>query len=84
MVEEYHITPWMEHYGSMVDLRRSGMLEEVFGFALAMPANPVIWSRRQVTVLGCLTLKSMEKIMEKASLQRSFNAAPVTFHTPLL
>jgi hypothetical protein len=43
MVEEYHITPWMEHYGSMVDLRRSGMLEEVFGFALAMPANPVIW-----------------------------------------
>jgi hypothetical protein len=45
MVEEYHITPWMEHYGSMVDLCRSGRLEEVFGFALAMPVkpDPVIW-----------------------------------------
>jgi hypothetical protein len=44
MFEEYHIMPWMEHYGSMVDVCRSGMLE-VFGFALAMPVkpDPVIW-----------------------------------------
>jgi pentatricopeptide repeat protein len=46
MVEEYHITPWMEHYGSMVDLLcRSGMLDEAFEFVLAMPVkpDPVIW-----------------------------------------
>uniref|UniRef100_A0A0E0ADX8 Pentatricopeptide repeat-containing protein n=1 Tax=Oryza glumipatula TaxID=40148 RepID=A0A0E0ADX8_9ORYZ len=46
MVEEYHITPWMEHYGSMVDLLcKSGMLEEAFEFVLAMPVrpDPVIW-----------------------------------------
>uniref|UniRef100_A0A0D9WTR7 Pentacotripeptide-repeat region of PRORP domain-containing protein n=1 Tax=Leersia perrieri TaxID=77586 RepID=A0A0D9WTR7_9ORYZ len=46
MVEEYHITPWMEHYGSMVDLLcKAGMLEEAFEFVLAMPVrpDPVIW-----------------------------------------
>uniref|UniRef100_A0ACD5ZCL0 Uncharacterized protein n=1 Tax=Avena sativa TaxID=4498 RepID=A0ACD5ZCL0_AVESA len=46
MVEEYHITPWMEHYGSMVDLLcRSGTLDEAFEFVLAMPVkpDPVIW-----------------------------------------
>uniref|UniRef100_A0A0E0LF77 Pentatricopeptide repeat-containing protein n=1 Tax=Oryza punctata TaxID=4537 RepID=A0A0E0LF77_ORYPU len=46
MIEEYHITPWMEHYGSMVDLLcKSGMLEEAFEFVLAMPVrpDPVIW-----------------------------------------
>ncbi|KAM0842914.1 hypothetical protein ACQ4PT_058082 [Festuca glaucescens] len=46
MVEEYRITPWMEHYGSMVDLLcRSGMLDEAFRFVLAMPVkpDPVIW-----------------------------------------
>ncbi|KAF7103348.1 hypothetical protein CFC21_104342 [Triticum aestivum] len=46
MVEDYHITPWMEHYGSMVDLLcRSGMLDEAFEFVLAMPVkpDPVIW-----------------------------------------
>lgn len=46
MVQEYRITPWMEHYGSMVDLLcRSGMLDEAFEFVLAMPVkpDPVIW-----------------------------------------
>ncbi|KAG8074750.1 hypothetical protein GUJ93_ZPchr0006g42905 [Zizania palustris] len=46
MIEEYHITPWMEHYGSMVDLMcKAGMLEEAFEFVLAMPVrpDPVIW-----------------------------------------
>jgi pentatricopeptide repeat protein len=46
MVEEYRITPWMEHYGSMVDLLcRSGMIDEAFEFVLAMPVkpDPVIW-----------------------------------------
>ncbi|KAF0918823.1 hypothetical protein E2562_026196 [Oryza meyeriana var. granulata] len=46
MVEEYRITPWMEHYGSMVDLLcKAGMLEEAFEFVLAMPVrpDPVIW-----------------------------------------
>ncbi|KAF8658879.1 hypothetical protein HU200_059378 [Digitaria exilis] len=41
MVEEYGITPWMEHYGSMVDmLCRSGALDEAFEFVLAMPVKP--------------------------------------------
>jgi pentatricopeptide repeat protein len=46
MVDEYHITPWMEHYGSMVDLFcKSGALNEAFQFILAMPVkpDPVIW-----------------------------------------
>ncbi|XP_062234231.1 pentatricopeptide repeat-containing protein At4g14820-like [Phragmites australis] len=46
MVEEYHITPWMEHYGSMVDLLcKAGVLDEAFEFVLAMPVkpDPVIW-----------------------------------------
>ncbi|KAL6603250.1 hypothetical protein ACP70R_043611 [Stipagrostis hirtigluma subsp. patula] len=46
MVEEYHITPWMEHYGSMVDLLcKYGALDEAFEFVLAMPVkpDPVIW-----------------------------------------
>lgn len=46
MVDEYHITPWMDHYGSMVDLLcKSGSLNEAFEFVLAMPVNPdpVIW-----------------------------------------
>ncbi|KAF8658881.1 hypothetical protein HU200_059380 [Digitaria exilis] len=46
MVEEYGITPWMEHYGSMVDmLCRAGALDEAFEFVLAMPVkpDPVIW-----------------------------------------
>ncbi|KXG20766.1 pentatricopeptide repeat-containing protein At4g14820 [Sorghum bicolor] len=46
MIEEYHITPWMEHYGSMVDLLcRAGWLDEAFEFVLAMPVtpDPVIW-----------------------------------------
>ncbi|KAF8687508.1 hypothetical protein HU200_043204 [Digitaria exilis] len=46
MVEEYGITPWMEHYGSIVDvLCRSGALSEAFEFVLAMPVkpDPVIW-----------------------------------------
>ncbi|XP_047074522.1 pentatricopeptide repeat-containing protein At1g11290, chloroplastic-like [Lolium rigidum] len=46
MVEDYQITPWMEHYGSMVDLLcRSGLLDEAFQFILTMPVkpDPVIW-----------------------------------------
>jgi hypothetical protein len=46
LVEEYNITPWIEHYGSMVDLLcRSDMLDEAFEFVLAMPVkpDPVIW-----------------------------------------
>ena len=46
MVEEYRITPWMEHYGSMVDmLCKAGALYEAFEFTLAMPIkpDPVIW-----------------------------------------
>ncbi|KAF8687510.1 hypothetical protein HU200_043206 [Digitaria exilis] len=46
MVEGYSITPWMEHYGSMVDmLCRAGALDEAFEFVLAMPVkpDPVIW-----------------------------------------
>ncbi|KAJ1260710.1 hypothetical protein BS78_10G253300 [Paspalum vaginatum] len=46
MIEEYHIAPWMEHYGSMVDLLcKAGSLDEAFEFVLAMPVNPdpVIW-----------------------------------------
>jgi hypothetical protein len=46
MVDEYHIAPWMEHYGSMVDLFcKSGALNEAFEFILAMPVkpDPVIW-----------------------------------------
>jgi pentatricopeptide repeat protein len=46
MVEEYRITPWMEHYGSMVDmLCKAGALDEAFEFTLAMPVkpDPVIW-----------------------------------------
>jgi len=46
MVEEYRITPWMEHYGSMVDmLCKAGALYEAFEFTLAMPnkPDPVIW-----------------------------------------
>jgi len=46
MIEEYHITPWMEHYGSMVDLLcRAGSLDEAFEFVLAVPVtpDPVIW-----------------------------------------
>ncbi|KAK3131197.1 hypothetical protein QOZ80_6BG0503330 [Eleusine coracana subsp. coracana] len=46
MVNEYHITPRMDHYGSMVDLFcKSGDLNEAFEFVLAMPVkpDPVIW-----------------------------------------
>ncbi|RCV22715.1 hypothetical protein SETIT_4G242600v2 [Setaria italica] len=46
MVEEYSITPWMEHYGSMVDmLCKAGALGEAFAFVLAMPVKPdhMIW-----------------------------------------
>ncbi|KAL6873871.1 hypothetical protein ACP4OV_013953 [Aristida adscensionis] len=46
MVEEHHVSPWMEHYGSMVDLLcKSGALDEAFEFVLAMPVkpDPVIW-----------------------------------------
>ncbi|CAN6206778.1 unnamed protein product [Urochloa humidicola] len=46
MVQEYGITPWMEHYGSMVDmLCKAGALDEAFEFVLAMPVkpDPVIW-----------------------------------------
>ncbi|CAL5050012.1 unnamed protein product [Urochloa decumbens] len=46
MVHEYGITPWMEHYGSMVDmLCKAGALDEAFEFVLAMPVkpDPVIW-----------------------------------------
>lgn len=46
MIEEYHITPWMEHYGSMVDLLcKAGSLDEALEFVLAMPVtpDPVIW-----------------------------------------
>ncbi|CAN6162839.1 unnamed protein product [Urochloa humidicola] len=46
MVQEYRITPWMEHYGSMVNmLCKAGVLDEAFEFVLAMPVkpDPVIW-----------------------------------------
>jgi pentatricopeptide repeat protein len=46
MVEEYSITPWMEHYGSMVDmLCKAGALDEAFAFVLAMPVkpDPLVW-----------------------------------------
>ncbi|TVU07743.1 hypothetical protein EJB05_41112, partial [Eragrostis curvula] len=46
MVEDYGITPWMEHYGSMVVLLcKSGTLNEAFEFVLVMPVkpDPVIW-----------------------------------------
>ncbi|XP_020093560.1 pentatricopeptide repeat-containing protein At4g14820-like [Ananas comosus] len=46
MVEEYGMVPWMEHYGSMVDLLcRVQLLDEAFEFVMAMPVKPdaVIW-----------------------------------------
>uniref|UniRef100_A0A0A9GIZ9 Pentatricopeptide repeat-containing protein n=1 Tax=Arundo donax TaxID=35708 RepID=A0A0A9GIZ9_ARUDO len=46
MVEEYHITPWMEHYGSMVDLLcKAGALNEAFEFvqAMSLTPDPAIW-----------------------------------------
>ncbi|CAL4966569.1 unnamed protein product [Urochloa decumbens] len=46
MVQEYRITPWIEHYGSMVNmLCKAGALDEAFEFVLAMPVkpDPVIW-----------------------------------------
>lgn len=46
MIEDYHIGPWMEHYGCMVDLLcRAGLVNEAFDFAEAMPLKPdsVVW-----------------------------------------
>nr|DAD32480.1 TPA_asm: hypothetical protein HUJ06_011331 [Nelumbo nucifera] len=41
MIEDYSITPWMEHYGCMVDLLcRAGLLDDAFEFVGKMPINP--------------------------------------------
>ncbi|XP_028753615.1 pentatricopeptide repeat-containing protein At1g08070, chloroplastic-like [Neltuma alba] len=46
MINDYHIEPWMEHYGSIVDLLcRAGLVKEALDFAEAMPLKPdtVVW-----------------------------------------
>ncbi|KAF5203316.1 Pentatricopeptide repeat-containing protein [Thalictrum thalictroides] len=47
MVDEYHITPNIKHYGCMIDmLGRAGMLEEAEKIALDIPSemvNVVVW-----------------------------------------
>ncbi|MQM21559.1 hypothetical protein Taro_054601 [Colocasia esculenta] len=51
MINYYSITPWIEHYGCVVDLlSRAGMLDEALNFIKKMPieADCVIWS----TLLG--------------------------------
>ncbi|KAJ0980481.1 hypothetical protein J5N97_008736 [Dioscorea zingiberensis] len=47
MAEDYSITPWIEHYGCMVDLLgRAGLFNEAIDFIASMPLKPdcVIWS----------------------------------------
>ncbi|URD88956.1 PPR repeat [Musa troglodytarum] len=46
MAEEHGMEPWMEHYGSMVDLLcRAGLVNEALDFVMNMPLKPdaVIW-----------------------------------------
>lgn len=46
MINEFGITPGIEHYGCMVDLfRRVGLVKEAVEFVSKMPIdpNPVIW-----------------------------------------
>lgn len=46
MIEDHDITPWMEHYGCMVDLLcRAGLVKEAFEFVECMPVNPdvIVW-----------------------------------------
>lgn len=46
MINDFHIEPWMEHYGSVVDLLcRAGLVKEALDFAEAMPFKPdnVVW-----------------------------------------
>ncbi|WOL13703.1 pentatricopeptide repeat-containing protein [Canna indica] len=57
MVEVHGIKPWMEHYGSMVDLLcRAGLLNEAFGFVVSMHLKPdiIIWR----TLNNIITQKS--------------------------
>ena len=51
MEADYHIAPWMEHYGCMVDiLCRAGLVDEAFKFVQNMPIKPdmIVWR----TLLG--------------------------------
>lgn len=49
MIQYYHITPSMSHYGCMVDLfARAGHLSEAEDFIIQMPVQP------DATVWGCL------------------------------
>lgn len=46
MVEEQGMRPWMEHYGSMVDLLcRAELVNDAFAFVVSMPLKPdiIIW-----------------------------------------
>lgn len=46
MIEEHGVDPWMEHYGSMVDLLcKVGLVKDAFDFIMSMPIkpDPVIW-----------------------------------------
>ncbi|OVA14448.1 Pentatricopeptide repeat [Macleaya cordata] len=46
MVEDHEMTPWMEHYGCMVDLLcRAGLVTEAFEFMEGMPVSPdvIMW-----------------------------------------
>ncbi|KAK9277878.1 hypothetical protein L1049_027435 [Liquidambar formosana] len=46
MIKDYHMEPWMEHYGCMVDLLcRAGLVNEAFEFVENMPIKPdmIVW-----------------------------------------
>lgn len=47
MIKDYHLQPWMEHYGCMVDLLcRAGLIKEAFEFIVNMPVKPDAIMRR--------------------------------------
>lgn len=47
MMKDYHMEPWPEHYGCMVDLLcRAGLINEAFEFIVNMPVEPDSIMRR--------------------------------------
>ena len=76
MEADYHITPWMEHYGCMVDiLCRAGLLDEAFEFVQNMPIKPdmVVW---RTLLRACQTRGNISLANQVMKMNHLCDSAP--------